>query len=232
VQNVETLAHLAQIARFGPDWFHQSGTRAEPGTVLLTVSGAVARPSIVEVPIGTPIDHVLARAGGVVGSPEALLVGGFFGTWLPADAARQAPFSRAGLAPLGASPGAGVVIALPEGACGLAETARLLAWYAAESAGQCGPCLYGLADLAAGAARLAGAPAPDSSGAQVAQLRRWADQIEGRGGCHHPDGAVNLLRSALRVFAADVTRHQQGWPCPGAAAGSALPVPTVHTTWR
>jgi hypothetical protein len=65
----------------------------------------------------------------------------------------------------------------------------------------------------------------------VAQLRRWADQIEGRGACHHPDGAVNLLRSALSVFAADLDRHERGWPCPGATAAPALRIPATATTW-
>ncbi len=233
VQNVETLAHLAQIARFGPEWFRQAGTASEPGTTLVTVSGAVARPSIIETAVGTPIDDILAAAGGAIGSPQALLIGGFFGTWVAAADARLAPYSQAGLAPLGAQPGAGVVIALPAGACGLAETARLMAWYAAESAGQCGPCLYGLADLAAGAASLARADSPAGSpGGQVAQLRRWADQIDGRGACHHPDGAVNVLRSALRVFAADLSDHEHGWPCAGAQRPPALPVPAAHTTWR
>jgi NADH:ubiquinone oxidoreductase subunit F (NADH-binding) len=247
VQNVETLAHLAQVAAFGPDWFRQVGTTAEPGTVLLSVSGAVARPSVVETAIGTPIDLILEAAGGVVRQPQALLIGGFFGTWVSFDDARQAPYSRAGLAPFGAQPGAGVIIALPGDACGLAETARIMSWYAAESAGQCGPCLYGLADLAAGAASLvqpqatAGhamnpgtdpGPGLNQGPGQVAQLRRWADQIEGRGACHHPDGAVNLLRSALRVFADDLARHEQGWPCAGASAPPALHVPPANTIWR
>lgn len=233
VQNVETLAHLAQIANFGPDWFRQVGSVAEPGTMLVTVSGAVVHPSIIEVAIGTPVEPILAGAGGVVGSPQALLIGGFFGTWVPLAATVAAPFSRAGLAPIGARPGAGVIIALPEGACGLAETARILAWYSAESAGQCGPCLYGLADLAAGAASLAHpADQPFASVTPVAQLRRWADQIDGRGACHHPDGAVNLLRSALAVFADDLDRHERGWPCLGAAGPPAVHVPSTSTTWR
>jgi NADH:ubiquinone oxidoreductase subunit F (NADH-binding) len=234
VQNAETMAHLAQIAVHGPDWFRQAGTVAEPGTQLITVSGAVGRPSIVETAIGTTVEEILAAAGGVIGTPEALLVGGFFGAWVPFAAALAAPYSQAGLAPLGAQPGAGVIVVLPEGGCGLAETARVLAWYAAESAGQCGPCLYGLADLAAGAASLArpGAASAAHPGTQVAQLRRWADQIEGRGACHHHDGAVNLLRSALHVFAADLARHEQGWACAGAAGPPLLPVPATDTVWR
>jgi NADH:ubiquinone oxidoreductase subunit F (NADH-binding) len=227
VQNVETLAHLAQILRYGPDWFAAAGTPAEPGTALVTVSGAVRRPCVTEVPWGTPIEDLLGRAGGPTGQPQALLVGGFSGTWVPA-AALAAPFSRAGLAPFGAAPGAGVLVALPEGACGLAETARVLQWFADETAGQCGPCVRGLPALAGAVAALEW----DGSRDSVARLRRWADDIEGRGACRHPDGAVTLLRSALDVFASDLDDHAEGHGCPGAGHPPVLDVPAVGSEWR
>jgi NADH:ubiquinone oxidoreductase subunit F (NADH-binding) len=141
---------------------------------------------------------------------QALLVGGFYGTWLP-PLALDAPLSRQGLDPYGGAPGAGVVVVLPDGACGLAETARLLAWFAAESAGQCGPCVFGLADVAAQFGLLASGRA---SPADMATLMRWSAQIEGRGACRHPDGGLRLMRSALKVFSDDVQRHLAGRPCP------------------
>src|SRR5205807_2422189 len=52
VQNVETLAHLALIARFRAPWFRELGTPAEPGSALLTISGAVERPGIHEIALG------------------------------------------------------------------------------------------------------------------------------------------------------------------------------------
>jgi NADH:ubiquinone oxidoreductase subunit F (NADH-binding) len=228
VQNVETLAHVAQIATWGPAWFRAAGTTAEPGTALHTVSGAVAQPGIVEAPLGTAGVDILAMAGGPTVAIQAALVGGFFGTWVPASAL-DGPHSRAGLSPWGASPGCGVLVALPASACALAETARIMAWYAAESAGQCGPCVHGLRDLATGTASLA---ARRSAPATVDQFLRWAGQIEGRGACRHPDGAVRLLRSALSVFGADLAAHRAGAPCAGSAAPPVVPVPRSQEGWR
>jgi NADH:ubiquinone oxidoreductase subunit F (NADH-binding) len=229
VQNAETLAHLAQIANRGPEWFRAVGTVEEPGTVLVTVSGAVARPSVVEIALGTPVAEIVHQAGGPTGPLQALLVGGFYGTWVPAAPGLAAPFSRAGLRPLGSDPGAGVVIALPAAACGVVETSRLLAWFASESAGQCGPCAFGLPALAGAMAALA---AGRASADDVARLRRWAGEIEGRGACHHPDGAVGLLRSALGVFAEDVRRHAVGVSCAPALAAPVLRVPASTPGWR
>jgi NADH:ubiquinone oxidoreductase subunit F (NADH-binding) len=106
---------------------------------------------------------------------------------------------------------------LPADACGIAETARVVRYLAAESAGQCGPCLFGLAAIAAELDRIA-----EGGITGLGLLRRWLGQVGGRGGCAHPDGAVRLVRSALRVFGAELSEHAAGW-CRG--AGSVLPVP-------
>ncbi len=220
VQNVETLAHVAQIARRGASWFREAGTDEEPGTALVSVSGAVARPGVLEVPIGASLGAIVERAV-PLGRVPAALVGGFFGTWVGAGDFALA-FSRAGLALAGASPGAGVVIVLGEGACGLSETARIMAWYARQSAGQCGPCVFGLEALAAEMAALSHGRPPEGG---LARLQRWGGQVEGRGACRHPDGSVRLLRSALRAFPLDVEAHLGGRPCPASFGAGAIAVP-------
>ena len=105
VQNVETLAHVALIARYGASWFRAVGPAAEPGSMLVSILGAVREPSVLEIGIGTPVGEVLGMAGGPSAPLQALLVGGYFGTWVSAAAAASVPFSAAGLAPLGAAPG-------------------------------------------------------------------------------------------------------------------------------
>jgi len=220
VQNVETLAHLALIARHGARWFRSLGTPAEPGSMLVTVIGAVRRPGVYEIEIGWPVGGVLEVAGGPAASLAALLIGGYFGTWADPATAGPLPFSATGLRAIGGSPGAGLVAALPADACGLAETAQVARYLAAESAGQCGPCLFGLDSIAGELEALAAGRRFD-----IDRLRRWLGQVDGRGACHHPDGAVHLVRSALEVFGAEIDRHARGWCC-GTRPPGVLPVPT------
>lgn len=205
VQNVETLAHLAMIGRYGAGWFRSQGTADEPGTFLATVGGAVAEPGVIEAAYGVTLGELLAGAGGPVAPLGAVLVGGYHGGWVPPDPALRV--SRAGLAPFGASPGAGVVVALPSSACGLVETARIAGYLAGQVSGQCGPCVNGLPRLADTLGLLAARRAAPGLPAEVARL---AALVSGRGACRHPDGTARLIESALRAFAADVAAHLAG----------------------
>jgi NADH:ubiquinone oxidoreductase subunit F (NADH-binding) len=221
VDNVETLAHVAQIVRWGPEWFREHGTEDEPGTALLTISGAVDRPGVHEVPIGAPLAAVIKAAGGSLARTGAVLVGGYFGAWLSTADARRVRLSNEDLWPLGAGLGCGALVVLPRDACGLKETARILAWLAGESAGQCGSCVHGLAAIAGGAADLF------RGDDAVERLQRWAAQVEGRGACALPNGAVRLLRSGLAVFEDEIERHRSGEGCTGGRA--VLPIPDTRS---
>lgn len=221
VQNVETLAHLALIGRYGAHWFRALGTPTEPGSMLVTVAGAVRWPGVYEIPLGVALGRVLDMAGGPCAELNAILLGGYSGTWATPDAV-DLPFSKAGLAPVGAAPGAGLIVALPADVCGLVETARVAGYLAAESARQCGPCVFGLAAISAEVARIAAGRPSD-----IRPLHRWLDQVDGRGGCGHPSGVVRFVRSALRTFIAEIASHATGWCC-GSSGRTVLPVPMAR----
>jgi NADH:ubiquinone oxidoreductase subunit F (NADH-binding) len=210
VQNVETLAHLALILRHGAAWFRSVGSPVEPGSMLITMLGAVRRPGVYEVETGTPVGELIELAAGAAAPPGALLIGGYFGTWAEAAAALPLPFSSAGLAAVGASPGAGMIAVLPQTTCGLAETARITRYLARSSAGQCGPCVFGLDAIAGQLERLAA-----DGGGDLSLVYRWLGQV--RGACRHPDGTALMVASALRVFAAETGLHARGW-CGAAGA--------------
>jgi NADH:ubiquinone oxidoreductase subunit F (NADH-binding) len=227
VQNVETLAHIALIARNGAGWFRGLGTPGEPGSMLCTLHDADGRNRVAEAALGTPIGRLLRIDDGV----QAVLAGGYHGGWLTADQARGLRLADASLRPAGAFAGTGVLAALPATACGLAETANVARYLALESAGQCGPCLNGLPRIAAALAVLA---RPRPARAELASLRRWAGLLTGRGACHHPDGTVRFVATALRVFGAEITEHDRG-RCTAATVSPFLTVPAApaaDSDWR
>jgi NADH:ubiquinone oxidoreductase subunit F (NADH-binding) len=207
VQNVETLAHLGLIARHGADWYRRNGTPAEPGTFLATVSGAVSAPGVYEAAHGITLRELLTCAGGAGEPLQAVLIGGYHGTWLPLPAHADRALSRTALRPVGASLGAGVVVALPRRECGLAVAARIATYLAGQSARQCGPCLNGLPRMADLLTRLARA---ERQPALAGEVKRMAGLVEGRGACHHPDGTARFTVSTLRTFADEIQAHLTG----------------------
>ena len=228
VHNAETLAHVALVARHGADWFRAVGAPDAPGTTLVSVSGAVERPGVYEVELGTPLRSVLEGPGPGHGV-AAVLVGGYAGTWLH-PSLLDTPFAPGPLAAVGCAMGAGILAALPAGSCGVAETARVARYMAGETAGQCGPCVFGLPAIAEDLCQLA---AGAGDGRSVARLGNRLEVVTGRGACRHPDGVVRLVRSAMEVFAGDFDDHARHRPCAGHGAPSVLrfPVP-VAEEWR
>ncbi len=220
VENAETLAHVSLVARRGADNFRGLGTTDAPGTTLVTVSGAVARGGVHEVPLGTPVSSLLAMAG-AADRPAAVLLGGYGGSWLAPDRF-DTPFDPGSLRAHGATTGAGVVVVLPSGACGLMETARIATWMASESAGQCGPCVFGLPAVAHDMTVLA---AGRPNGRDFDRLEARLASVDGRGACRHPDGVVRMIRSALSAFATDIERHLAAGPCAGTRSPSVIRLP-------
>jgi NADH:ubiquinone oxidoreductase subunit F (NADH-binding) len=207
VQNVESLANVALIARHGPEWFRSAGRGPTPGTALVTVSGAGQSRGVYEIELGTPLGELLATAGVDRARVGAVLLGGYGGAWVGPELVASLPLDPVSLRDRGLRFGAGVVTLLDVGECGVDATAAIMAYMAGESAAQCGPCVFGLASLAEATGRLA-ARRPRREDLQ--RTARWAEMVRGRGACAHPDGAVGVLASAFDVFGDELRLHQAG----------------------
>jgi len=218
VQNAETLSQLALIARFGSRWFRELGSDADPGSALVTISGAVRHPGVYELAFGTPMTDLLAAAGGSTEPLQALLVGGYFGNWVHSAQALRLRLAREDLRSMGCALGSGVLIALGQSSCGLHESARVIDYLAGQTSGQCGPCVHGLAAIAESVSALAEGIAHPR---ELDRVLRWTAEIRGRGACHHPNGVIRFVESALHVFHLDLQTHGSG-PCPGRPAGLPL----------
>lgn len=212
--NVETFAHIGLLLSLGVDQFASVGAADEPGTTLLTMIGdlphaALRRGAVVEVPTGLPLSALVGP------EPGPVLVGGYHGTWSdgPGELVVSRPALRAARVPLNA----GVLARLPRDTCALGEVTRVAEWLADQSAGQCGPCFFGLPTLAGTLHRLAaGAPVLEDA-------RVRARLLPGRGACSHPDGATTFVLSALDVLGEEIAAHRAHGHC-GRSLLGVLPV--------
>ncbi len=195
VHNVESLARLAVLAR--------TGAASYAAGSLVTVTDGDRR-MVVESPAGETFAALFSRVK--VPAPQAVLLGGYGGEWVGWSELEGLQVDPQKLRTAGRSLGAGVLLTLPAGQCGLRATAPIADWLAEQSAGQCGPCRFGLPAVADLSFRLAGRPRRR----EVERLEELLDLVDGRGACGLPDGAARMIRSALETFADEVRLHRCG----------------------
>ncbi|MGA1091670.1 MAG: NADH-ubiquinone oxidoreductase-F iron-sulfur binding region domain-containing protein [Candidatus Nanopelagicales bacterium] len=186
VHNAETHARLGLLAL----------GRNPVSTSLLTIAESSApleftRRTVLESEAGMRFTEAISAAGAP--SPQAVLLGGMGGTWVRWSDLADLPIDPWELRAHGLSLGAGIVHLLPHGRDGLAESAAILDRVAAESARQCGPCIFGLPALADAVRRTA-------RGRDGGETLRISGLLAGRGACRHPDGAARMAMSAQEVF--------------------------------
>ena len=221
VQNVETLAHLALIARHGAEWFRECGTAAHPGTSLVTVWGPGGAPVVHEIEHGLALTTLIEAAGSSTAHVRAVLVGGYAGTWIDGALSARVRLCNDGLAPFGGSLGAGSVVPLLTSACPVGEVARAARWLADQSAGQCGPCIHGLDALATALEEVM----RGSSRRGQARIAELHPLLRGRGACAHPDGTSRFVQSAVEVFAEELADHARHGMCAACDTTGTLPLP-------
>lgn len=145
INNVETLANLPFIFTQGVEAFRAAGMPAHPGTKLISLSGAITRPGLYEVPFGTTLRRVLFDLGG--GPLEgrtlrAAVCGGPSGGLMP-EAMFDTPLVGGALDSGGAALGAGGIVAIDDSMPISEAVHHLAAYNAAESCGKCTPCREG-----------------------------------------------------------------------------------------
>ncbi|MDP2012612.1 MAG: NADH-ubiquinone oxidoreductase-F iron-sulfur binding region domain-containing protein [Actinomycetota bacterium] len=226
VHNVETLAHIGLIARFGGDWFAEIGTPSAPGTALVSVGGAVTTPGVIEVATGLPVAEIIKRCNGFSGEVSGFLTGGYGGSWVATHALESADWSPESVSLAGGVIGAGILWALDSRNCPIRELERVASWMAGESAGQCGPCRFGLPAIASDLDALGG------QSAAVGDLQRLNGRlpfVTQRGGCKHPDGVARFVSTGLHVFQEEVAHHLRGH-CSATSVATSLPIPAGRST--
>ncbi|HEX5464584.1 MAG TPA: NADH-quinone oxidoreductase subunit NuoF [Burkholderiales bacterium] len=145
INNTETFASVPYIINHGGEKFLSLGRPNNGGTKLFSVSGHVARPTNVEVPLGTPFATLLEMAGGMRDGRKlkAVIPGGSSMPVLPGDIMMQTDMDYDSIAKAGSMLGSGAVIVMDETTCMVRALRRLSYFYYEESCGQCTPCREG-----------------------------------------------------------------------------------------
>ena len=142
INNVETLINVLEIMRIGGKAYAEIGTEGSTGPRLFCLSGTVARPGLYEVESGVTLRQVLDLAGGIQGTPKAILLGGAAGGFVPPedlDIRLTFEDAREG----GYTLGSGVVMAFDDSVDLVDIVLRIARFFRDESCGQCVPCRVG-----------------------------------------------------------------------------------------
>ncbi|KIZ47480.1 MULTISPECIES: NADH-ubiquinone oxidoreductase-F iron-sulfur binding region domain-containing protein [Rhodopseudomonas] len=213
VNNVETLSAVPSIIEHGADWYLGLSRTEEGGTKLYGVSGCVARPQLIEAPMGTSARELIELAGGIRDG-RALLAfqpGGGATGFLEA-AELDVPMDFAHLKQAGSSLGTGALIVLDDRACPVAAIGRHARFYARESCGLCTPCRDGLPWVSK---LLDALEAGQGQRGDIELLQMHVDLAgpSGRSFCDLMAGAMTPLKSGLQRFGEIFAAHLEG-ACP------------------
>lgn len=143
INNVETLAVVPDLILHGGEWFHQWGTNKSVGLKLFCLSGHVNQPGVVEVPLGLTVRQLVERyGGGFNGEPQALLIGGAAGGFLPGDKI-DTPLTHEDLRPLEVPIGSGAIMVFNQTVDLWQVLEGLAHFFVHETCGHCAPCRLG-----------------------------------------------------------------------------------------
>jgi NADH:ubiquinone oxidoreductase subunit F (NADH-binding) len=164
INNVETLCNVPGILREGVEAYRSGAGPNGTGTKLVSLSGAVKRPGLVEIAMGTSLKDVIFEIGGGAQDGRAILgvlAGGPSGGFL-AGSSLDTPARPGPLTSSGAVLGSGGMVVLDE-TFPIVELVRHLTEYNRnESCGKCTPCREGtdqMLEILSRAASFGAAPA-------------------------------------------------------------------------
>jgi NADH-quinone oxidoreductase subunit F len=204
VQNVETLARVPAAIR-DPESFHRTDA------TLVTLWGDVRSPGVYEVPLGTPLRHVIDAFGrGPTDGVGLIFPGGSSGPPLTPDMI-DTPLDPDALRQAGSALGTAAVLVLGASACPLAAAVSAAVFFERENCGQCPPCAVGTASLARILRRI------ESGAARPREIRDLADVagfMSGHGYCAHGRTAAAVATGVAGRLAAAVEGHVAAGACP------------------
>ncbi len=213
VNNVETLCNIPRILHKGAAWFTQVGTEKCPGTMMFSLSGAVNRPGVYEMPMGITVRELIEQCGGGVPGGrkiKAVFPGGPAFSMVTADQL-DLPMDFDSLKKAGTGLGSAGVIVVDDATCMVRQTLKFSNFFKAESCGQCPPCRMGTINLATLMAKI---EAGEGTQKDLDSLLQLCGFVKGTGYCTLVTGASVLVQSSVKLFRQEFEEHIRLQRCP------------------
>ena len=213
LNNVETLANIAQIILKGPEWFASMGTEKSKGTKVFALGGKINNTGLVEIPMGTTLREIVEDIGG--GIPhgkkfKAAQTGGPSGGCIP-EAHLDVPIDYDNLTAIGAMMGSGGLIIMDEDNCMVDIAKFFLEFTVDESCGKCTPCRVGTRRLLELLNKItSGNGEPED----IDRLEELCYYIKNNSLCALGQTAPNPVLSTLKYFRDEYVAHVVEKRCP------------------
>ena len=223
VNNVETLANASHIMREGAETFASMGTQNSKGTKVFALTGKVANPGLVEVPMGITLREIVFDIGGGIPGGKAfkaVQIGGPSGGCIPAEHL-DIRIDYESLKSVGAIMGSGGLVVMDEDTCMVDMARYFTAFITSESCGKCIPCregtqrLYEILDsIVSPYAKMADEEENLLRFNRVLNMEGLAQVIKDTSLCGLGQSAPNPVLSTLRFFRKEYEAHIFDRKCP------------------
>lgn len=212
INNVETLANVAQIINNGANWFNSIGTLDSKGTKVFALTGKIKNSGLIELPMGTTIREIIYDIGGGIPNNKnfkAVQMGGPSGGCIPSEYL-DTPIDYKSLSELGSMMGSGGMIVVDEDTCMVDLAKFFLQFTVDESCGKCTPCRIGNKRILEILTRITEGNATMQD---LDKLEELCDYVKNNSLCGLGQTSPNPVLSTLRYFKDEYIEHIQNHRC-------------------
>lgn len=212
INNVETLANVAQIINNGAEWYNQIGTPDSKGTKVFALTGKINNSGLIELPMGTTIREIIYEIGGGIPNGKkfkAVQMGGPSGGCIP-EQHLDTPIDYKSLSELGSMMGSGGMIVVDEDTCMVDLAKFFLQFTRDESCGKCTPCRIGNKRILEILTKITDGEATMDD---LDELEKLCHYVKDNSLCGLGQTSPNPVLSTLRYFRDEYIEHIKDHKC-------------------
>jgi NADH:ubiquinone oxidoreductase subunit F (NADH-binding)/(2Fe-2S) ferredoxin/Pyruvate/2-oxoacid:ferredoxin oxidoreductase delta subunit len=213
INNVKSLSTIPIILTRGADFLAAIGSEKSKGTAIFSLTGKVKNTGLVEVPMGTPLRHIIFKVGGGIKEDKefkAVQTGGPSGGTIPTEKL-DLPADYDALTAAGSIMGSGGMIVMDETTCMVDVARYFISFTQAESCGKCTPCRMGTLQMLNILDKIRSGNGEEGD---IEKLEELAVTVKVGSLCGLGQTAPNPVLTTIRYFRDEYEAHIHDKRCP------------------